>query len=106
MGAVNPSDVGVTQSLPPLSQFQVRAIMPSELQAFSQSGAWGDMEKPRCDMAFLLIVPAEAIGGEKVFGLVVVWVHPHEACYHSLGEVAHKLTLLINTGSDWAYAFA
>ena len=45
---------------PPL-QFQVRAIMLSELHALSLTGAWGDVEKPRHNMAFLLIAPDKTI---------------------------------------------
>ena len=104
MGSVNPSGVGVTQSLPP-SQFQVKAIMLSELHALSLIGAWGNVEKPRHNMAFLLIVPDKTIKGERVFGLVAVWVHPYQAHHHSLGEAAHKLTLLIDIGTNWVYTF-
>ena len=57
-------------------------------------------------MAFLLIVPDKTIEGERVFGLVALWTHLHQAHHHSLGEVAWKLALLINIGNDWAYAFA
>ena len=39
------------------------------------------------------------------FGLAVVWVHPYQACLSSLDEAAKKLTLLINSGNNWAYAF-
>ena len=56
-------------------------------------------------MAFLLIAPSITVGYERVFGLVVEWVHPHLACYHTLEEVAHKLALLVDEGTYWAYAF-
>ena len=95
-----------SHDLCPLSQFQVRDIMLSELHALSQAGTWGNVEKPKHDMAFLLIVPDKTVEGERVFGLVAVWMHPYQAHHHSLGEVAHKLTLLINIGNDWVYAFA
>ena len=39
------------------------------------------------------------------FGLAMVLVHPHQAQLSSLDEVARKLTLLINLGDNWAYAF-
>ena len=63
------------------------------------------LEKPWWDMAFLLIVPITTVGYERVFGLVVVWAHPHQACYHTLEVVAHKLTLLVDKSTDWVYAF-
>ena len=40
-----------------------------------------------------------------MFGLVEVWIHPHQACLFSLDEVARKLTLLICIGNNWVYAF-
>ena len=83
----------------------MRAIIISELYALSHTGAWGDVEKLRCDMAFLLIVPDKTVKGERVFGLIAVWAHPHQAHHLSLGETVHKLTLLIDIGTDWAYAF-
>ena len=89
----------------PLLQFQVREIMLSELYALSQAGAWGDVEISKHDMALLQIVMDKAIKGERVFGLVPVWMHPHQAHHHSLGEAACKLALLINIGTDWVYTF-
>ena len=87
---------------PSLSQFQVKEVTQSELSALSQAGAWGDSEKPKCDMAFLLLVPNKTTEGERVFGLVAVWVHPHQEHHPFLDEVAQKLTLLIDTGANWA----
>ena len=104
MGAVNSGSVGVTW---PLSLFisildgrgdLVRAINPFP------SRSMGDTEKPKHNMAFLLIAPDKTIKGERVFGLVAVWVHLHQAHHSSLDEVAWKLTLLIDIGADWAYA--
>ena len=105
MGAINPGGVGVTQSLP-LLQFQVSAIMLSELYALSNTGVWENIEKPMYDMAFLLIALDKTIKRERVFGLVAVWVHLQQACHHSLGEAAHKLTLLIDIGTNLVYTFA
>ena len=64
------------------------------------------MGKPQQDMAFLLIVPSITVGYKRVFGLVVVWAHPHQACYYTLEEAAYKLALLVDESMDWAYAFA
>ena len=47
----------------------------------------------------------EIIEGEAAFGLAMVWAYPYQACLSSLDEVAKKLSLLINSGDDWAYAF-
>ena len=85
----------------PLSHFQVREIKLLELYALSQAGAWGNVEKPKHDMIFLLIAPDKTVEGKRVFGLVAVWMHLHQACHHSLGEAAHKLTPLFNIGTNW-----
>ena len=36
---------------------------------------------------------------------MAVWAHPCQAHYHSLEEVAHKLALLVDESTDWAYIF-
>ena len=78
-------------------------IMQTQLNTLSQAGAWGDVGKHWRDMAFLLIVPSIAVGYKRVFGLVAVWVQPHQAHYHSQEEAAHKLALLVNESVDWTY---
>ena len=90
---------------PGVNSFQVQAVIQAQLSTLSQAGAWGDVEKAKWDMAFLLIVSSITMGYEKVFGLVAIWVHPHQTCYHYLEEVAHKLVLLVDESMDWAYAF-
>ena len=56
-------------------------------------------------MVFLLIAPEKTIQGEVAFGLTMVWAHPYQACLSSMDEAAKKLTLLINSGNNWAYTF-
>ena len=38
-------------------------------------------------------------------GLAMVWAHPHQAHFSSLDEAVRKLTLLIDIGNNWVYAF-
>ena len=71
----------------------------------SQVGVWGDEGKLQQDMTFLLIVPSITMGYERVFNLVVVWVHSCQAHCHSLEEAACKLALLVDESVDWAYTF-
>ena len=56
-------------------------------------------------MAFLLIAPSLAIGCNRIFSLMAMWAHPHQACLASLVEVAQCLFLLADEGLDWPYAF-
>ena len=90
---------------PSLMQFKVEEITQLELLALSHAWAWGSMEKPYGDVAFLLIAPGKTIEGEMAFGLAAMWAHPHQACICSLDEVLRKLALLINLADKWAYTF-
>ena len=90
---------------PTLMQFQVHAIMQTQLTALSQAGAWGEVEKPRWNMAFLIIAPSTNAGGDQVFSLAVVWAHPCHGHLSILVKAAQKLMLLAGNSSDWLYAF-
>ena len=77
----------------------------TQLTNLSQAGAWGDIEKPWHDIAFLMIVLSANFGGKQIFGLAAVWAHPHQCCLDTLVEVAHTLVLLVDDGPNWPYAF-
>ena len=94
---------GLLDFCPAVMQYQVHAIMQTQLTALSQTGAWGDVKKPWWDMAFLLIVPSLAVGCEWVFSLTAMWAHPH---LPTVGEAAQKLMLLANESPNWPYAYA
>ena len=80
-------------------------ITQSCLSALSQAKAWGDPQKLKLGMAYLLIASSQVVEKERTFGLVAVWVHPCQTLLSSLAEAVKKLALLINTGDDWPYAF-
>ena len=90
---------------PLLSQFYITAISQSHLLAVSQEKAWGDTKIPRLGMAYLLKAPGQVVKEERIFRLVAMWVYPCQTLLSSLEEAAKKLTLLVNTGDDWPYAF-
>ena len=71
-----------------IQQFKVHTIQQALLTALSQAGAWGNTEKPRNNVAFLLITPSLAVGCERIFGLMAVWVHPHQTYLMSMVEAA------------------
>ena len=97
--------MGVLDLCPTIMWFQVHTIMQIQLSTLSQTGACGEAEKPRWDMAFLVIVPSTSVGGDQLFGLAVVWVHPHQDHSTTLAEAAQKLMLLVDDGPDKLYAF-
>ena len=63
------------------------------------------MEKPRQNMAFLLIATSLAIRCKGIFGLMAVLAHLHQAYLASLVEVAWCLVLLASESLDWPYTF-
>ena len=81
--------------------FKVMEITRSGISVISQAEAWEDPKKPRFGMAYLPLAPVQEVEEERKFGLVVVWVHPHQALLPLLDEMAKILTLLINTREDW-----
>ena len=89
---------------PSLTWFKVGEITQLELLALSHTQAWGSIEKPQGNMAFLPIVLGKTIKGEMAFRLAMVWEHLHQPWLSSLHEVARKLTLLIDLGDNWTYA--
>ena len=82
----------------------VPTLTHTQLTNLCQAGAWGDVEKPQHNIAFLMIVPSTNIGGKQIFGVTAVWAHPHQGPLNRLGEAACKLALLIDDGPDWPYA--
>ena len=56
-------------------------------------------------MVFLLITLKIATGYERIFGLVVLWVHPCQAHYTTLADAGCKLVLLMDGSANWVYAF-
>ena len=57
---------------PTITWFQVCTIMQTQLTTLSQAGAWGEVEKPQWDMAFLIIAPSNNLGGDQVFSLATM----------------------------------
>ena len=86
--------------------FPVHTITQRQLNTLSQVGAWGDMDKPCQDMVFILIAPNLAIRCKWVFGLTATLMHPCQVYLPTLAEVAQKLMLLANEGTDWPYTYA
>ena len=78
----------------PIWWLDVLTIKQAQLTTISQAGAWGNAEKPRDDMVFLLIAPSVTARCERIFGLVAVWVHPHQVClaYPSGGDPMPSFT--------------
>ena len=96
---------GSNDFCPAVTSFQVQVIMQTQLNPLSQMMAWGDAEKPWWDIAFLLITLNITAGYERIFGLVTLWVHPHQVHYITPADAAYKLMLLEDSSANWVYAF-
>ena len=89
---------------PTLEHFHVTSITQSELSSLTSLGAWGDLEKFKSDVPFLLILTRECAVGDRVFGLSTMWVHPNQARAPTMYKGVKQLTPQISTGPDWPYA--
>ena len=77
---------------------------PHDPASLTHLKAWGDFKKFCSNIAFLLVLPKEGAVGERVYGLVMVWVHPYQARVSTIDNVAKQLAQLASTGPDWPYA--
>ena len=75
-----------------LEHFHTASITQSELSSLTSLKAWGDPEKFKSDVAFLLILTGECTVGDKVFGLSTMWVHPYQARAPTMEEAVKQLT--------------
>ena len=89
---------------PLLVSFHTTPITQSELSSLTSLKAWGEAERFKSEVAFLLILTKGPMEGNKVFGLDTIWVHPFQARTPSMGEAVKLLTPLPSTGSDCPYA--
>ena len=89
---------------PLLEQFHVAYMNQLELSSLTSLKAWGDLEKFRSNVTFLLILTEGFTVGDRVYGLSMMWVHPYQARVSTMKETVKQLTPLISTGPDWPYA--
>ena len=57
---------GFLDFYPTIMWFQVSNITQTQLSTLSQAGAWEEAEKPRWDMAFLMIAPTRGVTNSLV----------------------------------------
>ena len=83
---------------PTLEQFHAVSVSQSDLPSLTSLKAWGDLEKFRSNVTFLLILTEEGTVGGRVYGLSPMWVHPYQARISTMKEVVKQLTPMISTG--------
>ena len=87
-----------------LHQFHVTSITQSELSFLTSLKAWGNAEESCSDIAFLLVSTEEGAAGDRMYGLSMVWVNPHQARVPTVEEAVKQLTALVTSGPNWPYA--
>ena len=88
---------------PLLRSLHATSITHLELSSLTSLRAWGDTEKFKSEVTFLLILTGGCTKGGKVFGLAMIWVHPYQARVHTMEKAIKQLTPLPSTGSDLTY---
>ena len=94
---------GYHDTCPLLQQFHIAQMTQSELTFLTHLKAWGDAKRFCSDVAFLLVLPAEGVAEERVYGLAMVWVHPYQARVSTLDSAVEQLAQLTSTGPNWPY---
>ena len=104
MGGILSVSLGASQHFSLLEWFHVTSVIQSELSSLTSLKAWGNLEKIRSDVTFLLILTDGCTMGDRVYGFSMMWVYPYQARVSTMKEAVKQLTLLIYTGPDWPYA--
>ena len=89
---------------PILKYFHATSITQLELSSLTCLKAWGDLERFKSEVAFLLILTGGYAAGDRVFGLSIMWVHLYQARAPTMEEAVKLLPLLPSTWSDCPYA--
>ena len=76
-----------------------------ELLSISCLKIWGDIQEPCNNMAYLLVCTGDALGAEN-YGLVLVWISPHQVQASTMEEAVGTLSACISSRPDWPYVLA
>ena len=79
--------------------------MVGELLSISCLKVWGDTQKPRDGMAYLL-VKVEGASEVKGYGMALEWISPHQAQASTMEEALEILSTCTSSGPDWLYVLS
>ena len=74
-----------------------------ELFSISSLKVWGNVQKPHCDIAYLLVW-VENTMKDRHYGISLVWVNPNQVRAATMEEVVKKFTACTSSGTNWPYA--
>ena len=95
--------LGCHNICPLLRSFHTASITQSELSSLTSLKTWGNPEKFKSEVAFLLVLTTGCTEGDKVFGLSMIWVHLYQARLPTIEEAVKMLTPPLSTRSDCPY---
>ena len=84
-------------SIPHHLHNSIRALLPHQPKGL------GDAEKSHSEITFLLVSTEEGAAEDRMYGLSMVWVNPHQATVPTVKEVVKQLTALVSSGLNWPY---
>ena len=76
-----------------------------ELLSISSLKVWGNVQKPHCNVAYLLVWVENAMK-DRHYGISLVWVNPNQVRAATMEEAVEKLTAYPSSGTDLPYPLA
>ena len=90
---------------PQLCCLELPCYTQAELSSISSLKIWRDVQKPHCDITYLLVWVENAMK-ERHYSICIVWVNPNQVRATTMEEAVEKLTTCISSGTYWPYALA
>ena len=90
---------------PCLYQLELPCHSQVELFSIHILKVWGNVQKPHCNIAYLLVQTENAIKA-RYYGISLVWVNPNQVRADTMEEVVEKLTACPSSGTNWPYTLA
>ena len=76
----------------------IRALL---LTSLKPGETW---RSPVVTLPSLLVSTKEGAAGDRMYGISMVWVNPHQARVPTVEEAVKQLTALVSSGPNWPYA--
>ena len=88
-----------------LYQLELPCHSQPELFSISSLKVWGNVQKPFCDIAYLLVW-IENTTKDRYYGISLVWLNPNQVRAATMKEAVEKLTACTSSRNNWPYALA
>ena len=88
---------------PQLYWLELSCHSQAEVFSISSLKVWGNIQKPHCNIAYLLVW-VESTMKDRYYGISLVCVNPNQVRAATMEEAVEKLTACTSSGMDWPYA--